>query len=76
MYGEIGFEPFGEFTPCKHNMPPATFAFESDIRAEACDGPFIGTARMLFTEAQVVIEAQVREHSNKHYIACLTGGNL
>jgi hypothetical protein len=63
--GEIGFEPFGKFASCKHNTPPADFTFESDIRAETCDGPFIGAARMLFTEAQVIVEAQVGEHEER-----------
>jgi hypothetical protein len=62
VFGEIGFEPFGKFAPGKHNMPPAAFAFESDIRAETCDGPFVGAARMLFAEAQVIVELQVGEH--------------
>jgi hypothetical protein len=57
MFGEIGFEAFGKFTPCKHNTSPASFAFESNIRAETCDGPFVGTARMLFAQAQVIVEA-------------------
>ena len=62
VFGEIGFEPFGKFAPGKHNMAPATFAFESNIRAEACDGPFIGAAWMLFAKAQVVVELEVGEH--------------
>jgi hypothetical protein len=62
VFGEIGFEPFGKFAPGKHNMAPATFAFESDIRAETCDSPFIRAARMLFTKAQVIVELQVGEH--------------
>jgi hypothetical protein len=61
--GEIGLEPFCEFTPRKHNTPPANFAFESNIRAETGDGPFVGAARMLFAEAQVIVEVQVGEHS-------------
>ena len=63
VFGEIGFEPFGEFAPGKHNMAPTTFAFEPDIRAEASDGPFVGAARMLFAKAQVIVELEVGEHS-------------
>lgn len=43
-------------------MATATFAFESNIRAETGDSPFIGAARMLFAEAQVIVELQVGEH--------------
>ena len=59
---EVGFEAFGEFTPCKHNTPPASFTFESDIRAETRNSPFVGAARMLFAESQVIVEAKVGEH--------------
>jgi hypothetical protein len=62
MLREVGFETFGKFAPCKHNTPPTPFAFESDIRAQTRDSPFIGTTRMLFAEPQVVIESQVGEH--------------
>ena len=62
VFGEIGFEPFGKFAPGKHNMASTTFAFEPNICAEACDGPFIGATRMLFAEAQVIVELQVWEH--------------
>jgi len=62
VFGEIGFEPFGKFAPGKHNMTPAAFAFEPDIRAETYDGPFVGAARMLFAKAQVIVELEVGEH--------------
>ena len=62
MYGKIDLEPFGKFTPCKHDTACASFALEADIRAETRDGPFVGAARMLFAEAQVVVEAKVGEH--------------
>ena len=62
MLGEIGFEPFGEFTPCEHDVTSATFAVESDIRAETGDSPFVGAARMLFAEAEVIFELEVGEH--------------
>jgi len=59
---EVGFEAFGKFTPCQHDTPPAPFAFESDIRAKARDPPVVGAARMLLSESQMVVEAQVGEH--------------
>jgi hypothetical protein len=65
MFGEIGLESLGEFAPCEQDAPPTAFAFQSDVRAEADDGPFVGATGMLFTEAQVVVEAQVGEHFNK-----------
>jgi hypothetical protein len=62
MFGQVGFESFGEFTPRKHNTPPATFTLQSNIRTETCDSPFVGTARMLFAESQMIVEVQVGEH--------------
>jgi hypothetical protein len=62
MLGKIGFESFGEFTPCEHDAASAAFTFESDIRAETGDGPFVGAAWMLFAQAQVIVELEVREH--------------
>ena len=62
MLGEIGFEPFGKFTTGKHNTSSAAFAFESDIRAKTCDGPFVGATRMLLAKAQVIVELEVGEH--------------
>ena len=62
MFGEVGFEPLRQFAPGEHDAPPAALAFQSDIRAETRDSPFVGTARMLFAESQVVVEAQVGEH--------------
>jgi hypothetical protein len=60
--GEIRLEAFGQFAAGEHDAPSAAFTFKTDIRAEARHGPFVGTARMLFAQAQVVVEAQVGEH--------------
>jgi len=62
MLCQVGFEPFGKFTPCKHDTMTTTFTYESDIRAETGDGPFIGAAWMLFAEAQMIVELEVGEH--------------
>lgn len=59
MLGKVGLESLCKFTPRQEDAPPAAFAFESDIRAQACDGPFVGTARMLFSEAEMIVETQV-----------------
>ena len=62
MFSEIGFQPFGKFAPREQDVSPAAFTFESDIGAETYDGPFVGAARMLFTEAQVIVELEFGEH--------------
>jgi hypothetical protein len=62
VFCEIGFEPFCKFAAGKHDAPPASLAFKPYVRAETCDGPFVGATWMLFAKAKVVIEAQVREH--------------
>jgi hypothetical protein len=60
VLGKVGFESLCKFTPRKKDAPSAAFAFEADIRAETCDGPFVGTARVLFSEAEMIVETQVR----------------
>jgi len=62
MFGKIDLEPFGKFTPGEHDPTATSLAFKSDIRSEACNGPFVGTARMLLAEAQVIIESEVGKH--------------
>ena len=59
MFREVRFESLGELTPCQHDSPPAASAFESDIRAQPGDGPFVGAARVLLSETQVIVEPQV-----------------
>ena len=59
MLCKVRFESLGEFTPCQQDAPPAALAFESDIRAKTCDSPFVRTAWMLFSQAQVIVETQV-----------------
>jgi hypothetical protein len=59
VLGKVGFESLGKLTPRKQNASPAAFAFESDVRAETCHGPFIGAARVLFSEAEMVVEPKV-----------------
>ena len=59
MLGEVGFESLGKFTPRQQDAPPAAFAFESDVRAKAYDGPFVGPARVLFSQAEMIVETQV-----------------
>jgi len=56
---EVNFQSLRKFTPRQQNAPPAAFALEPDIRAEACDRPFVGAARMLFSQAEMIVEAQV-----------------
>jgi len=65
MRGEIGFEPFGKLAPREHNTSSAAFTFETDIRAKTRDGPFVGTARMLFAQTEVVVESEIRKHGSK-----------
>jgi len=62
VFGKVGFESLCKFTPREHHAPPAALAFEADIRAETCDGPLIRTARVLFSEAEMIVYAQVGEH--------------
>ncbi len=59
MLGKVRFEPFGKLPPCQQDSPPAACAFEPDICAQARDNPLEGTAGMLFSQAQVIVETQV-----------------
>jgi hypothetical protein len=40
-------------------MPATALAFKSDIRAETSDGPLVGATGVLFSEAEMIVEAQV-----------------
>ena len=62
MFGEIGLEALCQFAPREHDASSTAFTFETNIRAEACDGPFVGAAGMLFTEAEMIVETEVGEH--------------
>ena len=62
LFREVGFHSFCQFTPCEHDPPPAAHAFHADIRAEARDDPLVGTARVLFAEAQAVAEVKIGKH--------------
>jgi hypothetical protein len=62
VYGEIGLEPLCEFASGEHDTPSAAFAFQPNIRAQTRDGPFVGTARMLFAETQMIVEAEIGKH--------------
>jgi hypothetical protein len=62
VWGEVGFESLCKFAPREHDTPPAAFAFESYVRTEARDGPFVGAAWMLLAQAQVVVKTEVGEH--------------
>ena len=57
MLGKVGFESLGQLTPRQQNAPPAAFAFQPDIRAKPNNGPFVGTAWMLLSEAEMIVEA-------------------
>jgi hypothetical protein len=59
MLGKVGFQSLGKFAPCQQDAPPAAFAFEADIRAKTDNTPFVGTAWMLFSEAEMIVEPQV-----------------
>ncbi len=59
---QIGFESLDKFTPCQHNAPPAACALEPDIRAQACDDPFVGATGVLLAQAQAVVETKVGQH--------------
>ena len=62
VFREIGFEPFGKFTAGKHDAPATAFTFQPNIRPQARDRPLIGATRMLFAQAQVIVEMQFRKH--------------
>lgn len=62
MLGEISLEAFGKFAAGKHDASSTASAFEANVRAEACDGPFVGAAGMLLAKPQVIVELKIRKH--------------
>ena len=59
MLCKVRLESFCQFTPGQQDAPATASAFKPNIRAETCDGPFVGATRMLFSEAEKIIETQV-----------------
>jgi hypothetical protein len=59
VLGQVGFESLGELTPGQKDTPPTAPTLQPDVRAKTDDGPLIGTARMLFAQAELIVETQV-----------------
>jgi hypothetical protein len=59
MLGKVGFEPLGEFAPRQQDAPTTAFTFQPDIRAKTCDSPLVRTARMLLSQAEMIVETKV-----------------
>jgi len=59
MFREVSFHSLCQFAASQHDAPSATFAFQSNICAEADHRPFKGTAWMLFAQTQVVIQVEI-----------------
>ena len=59
VLGQVGFESLDKLTAGEQDPPPASPAFQPDICAETDHGPLVGTARMLFSEAKLIVETQV-----------------
>ena len=59
MLRQVGFESLGKFTPREHDSPSAAFALETDVRTQTRNGPLVGAARMLLSQAEMVVETQV-----------------
>lgn len=61
-FGKVGLESFGKLPPREHHAPSAAHALQPDIRSQARHCPLVGAAGMLFAQAQVIVEAEVRQH--------------
>ena len=59
MLGKVGFESLGKFAPRQQDAPSTAFAFQPDIRAKTCNGPLVGTARVLLSQAEMIVETKV-----------------
>lgn len=68
MLGQVGFESLGKLTPRQQDAPSAAFAFEPDVRAKAGDGPLVGAARVLFSQAEMIVETQVGKHCGQRSV--------
>jgi hypothetical protein len=62
VFSQVSFDSFGKLTSRQQDAPPAAFAFESNVRAKADDGPLVGAAWMLFSQAKMIVETQVGKH--------------
>ena len=62
VFGEVGFESLCKFAAGQHDAPATAFAFQANIRTQADDIPLVRAAWMLFAQAQVIVQLQVRKH--------------
>jgi hypothetical protein len=62
VFGQVGFHAFCQFTAGEHYAMFTGVTFQPYIGSKPYNGPLKGTARMRFTQTQVVVELQVREH--------------
>ena len=64
MLGEVGFESLGKLAAGQHDPSAAAAAFEADICAQTNHVPFIRTAGMLLSQAQVIVQLEVGKHAD------------
>lgn len=59
MLCQIRLHSLGKFAAGQHHSSSTARTFQPDIRAETRDNPFIGATRVLFSEAETIIQTQV-----------------
>lgn len=59
MLCQVCLQSFCQLTPRQQDAPAAAFALETDVRAQTGDSPLVRTARMLLSEAKMIVETQV-----------------
>lgn len=62
MFREIHFHSFRQFAAGKHDASSTTLALQPNIRAETHNRPIKGTAGVLLSQTEVIVEAEVGEH--------------
>ena len=65
VLGEVGLESLCQLAAGQHDASATAFALQPNIGTEANNRPLVGTAWMLFAQAQVIVELQVRKHRGK-----------
>ena len=66
MLRQVCLYAFYQFTAGKQNTMLTTFAFQTNIRAEADHYPFVRAAWMRFFQTQMVIQLQIRKHGQDY----------
>jgi len=73
LFRQVDFHTLGQLAAGEQHAMPAALAFQTDVRAQSDNGPFVRTAGMRLAQAHMIVQEQVGQHE-KDYTAALRSG--